>query len=241
MKDSKLSLIGNSLKRFSWPEPEAKAIDTLTSFVRDTEHELLSVVTALQANIDLLYNEQLRNHLPVDRFSIVNRTITRLITDTNVLVSISELAKVPRSNQKQMLEGLMQEIAAETQLAFRNSQVSLTCDIAAGTTLIGQARSLKLMITGMLLAVLHECHKLEIVRIVGLTNKRRVSLSFDFGLESGEGVFKPWQLGQLRLMPLNGEGLSLSAVDAMARLHRGQLTVKTLSDQRHGYKLIFKI
>lgn len=241
MNDSKMTAMGHLWKCFPRLEPEEKAIDTLTSFVRDAEHELLSVVTALQAHVDLLYDEQARDHRDVDRFCVVNRTIARLITDTNTLVYISEQAKAPRSNQKQMLEGLMQEIVSDTRSAFSISQVLLSCDIAAGTILIGNAGPLKLMITGMLLTVLNKCHKLDIIRVVGATDNRRVSLSFDAGSQDGGGVFEPWRLGKLRLMPLNGEGIGLSAIDAMARLHHGQLTVRTLSDERHGYRLIFRI
>ena len=40
--------------------PEEMAMDTLTAFVRDAEHDSLAVVTALQAHIDLLHDEQVR-------------------------------------------------------------------------------------------------------------------------------------------------------------------------------------
>jgi light-regulated signal transduction histidine kinase (bacteriophytochrome) len=241
MNDSKLPTVVNSWNLFPWLEPQEKAIDTLTAFIRDAEHELLSVVTALRAHIDLLYEEQVLNEQNVDRFSIVNQTIDRLITDGDVLASVSKLAQTPRTNQKQKLEELMQEIAVETRSAFSSKEVSLSCEIAAGTTLIGNAAPLKLMITGMLLAFLHKCHRLDTVRIVGVTNKRRVFLSFNTGLESGECVFKPWQLGELRLSPMNGDGIQLSAVDAMARLHHGLLAVRTLPNYRQEYRLTFRV
>lgn len=133
------------------------------------------------------------------------------------------------------------EIAQETQSAFSSGQVSLFCDIAKDTILIGNVGPLKVMITAMVLAMLHQCHELEVVRIVGLTHKKRVSLSFDIGLEANERVFKPWRLGELRLMPTNGEGINLAAVDAMAPLHHGRLSVSTLSDERHVYRLIFRV
>ena len=226
---------------FPWLTPEEKAIDTLTAFVHDAEHELLSVITALQGHVDLLHAEQALNGVDADRVATIDRTISRLITDTNVLASVADLAKAPRSNQKQLVETLMQEIAAETRTAFSTKQVSLSCDIASGLTLVGRAGALKLMITGMLLAVLHRCRKLESVRIVGVTTKRLLSLSFDTGEDAGEGEFKPWQLGELRLMPLNGDAIGLAAVDAMARLHRGHLSVSNLADHRHGYRLVFNV
>jgi hypothetical protein len=241
MTDSISIVPPDSRNDLSLLKPEEKAIDTLTAFVRDAEHDLLSVVTALQAHIDLLYEEQISNHMPVDRFAVLNRSIARLIADTTVLASVSELALAPRSKQKLLLEGLMQEIAAETRSAFSSSQVSLSCEIATGTTLFGNAGSLKVMIKGMVLTVLHKCHKLETVRIVGLTHKKRVSLSFDIGLEAYEGAFEPWQLGELRLIPTNGEGIRLAAVDAMARLQHGQLSVCTAPDLRPRYRLTFRV
>src|SRR5690606_37957934 len=96
--------------------------------------------------IDLLHDEQVRNNMPVDRFAVLNRSIARLIMDTTVLASVSELAQTPRSKQRQTLEQLVQEIADETQSAFSNSQVSLSCEIVKGTSLIGNAGSLKTMI-----------------------------------------------------------------------------------------------
>jgi hypothetical protein len=241
MNNSILVMLANSWKRVPWLQPEERTIDTLTAFVRDAEHDILSAVMALQAHIDLLHDEQERNHMPVFRFAVLNRAIARIVTDITVLDAISELLLTPRSNQKQMLEGLMQEIAQETQSAFNTSQVLLSCNIATGTTLVGNSGALKVMIRGIVLAVLHKSHEFETVRIVGLTHKKRVSLSFDTGPESIEGVFKPWQLGELRLTPTNGEGISLAAVDAMARFHHGHLSVSTLSDQRHGYRLIFNV
>lgn len=224
---------------------DERAIDTLTAFVRDAEHDILSVVTALQAHIDVLHDEQVRKQMPIDRFAVLNRAITRLITDTTALAAISELARTPRSEQKVVLAVLMQEIAAELRSEFTKSRVLLSCDIATGTTLIGDVGPVKTMITAMVVALLHKCHFLETVRIVGLTDHKRVTLSFDIGNQPrkgtfSRGAFEPWRLGELRLLPTNGEGISLSAVDALARLHHGQLSVTTLPNERQAYRLTFR-
>jgi signal transduction histidine kinase len=227
-------------KQFPWLQPKEKAIETLTAFVLDTEHDLLAVITALQAHIDLLRDEQTLRDLPVDRFVFLNRGMDRLVADANALAAVSALARGKRSKSKQLLNKLMQEIAAETQEAFSANRVSFFYNIAEGTTLSGNADALKEMITKMVLTVLHACHKLETVSVVGITLKKRVSLSCEPGLEASDGTFKAWQLGELRLIPMNGDGLSMSAIDAMARLHHGQLSVVTLPDQRHGFKLTLK-
>ncbi len=226
-------------KRLSQTQDEDSAFDTLTAFVKDTEHELISVVTALQAHIDVLHDEQIRNQLPVERFAALDRAVTRIISDTNTLASVSEQAHKPLSTQKLTLEMLISEIVDETRSAFKKSQVTLSCNIAKGTTLIGNAGSMKSMIKGIVLTVLDKCHQTETLSIVGLTHKKCVSLSFGIGLETGDGEFTPWELGKLRLLPANGEGITMSTVDAMARLNHGNLSVRTSTDQRQGYRLRF--
>ncbi len=104
-------------------ESPERSIDTLSAFVKDAEHDILSVITALQAHIDLLHEEQVRNHMSVDRFAILNRSIARIVTDATSLSSVSELAHAPRSKERVILDVLMQEIAAETRSAFSKSQV----------------------------------------------------------------------------------------------------------------------
>lgn len=217
-----------------------RSLDTLSAFVKDAEHDILSVITALQAHIDLLHDEQVRNHMSVDRFAILNRSIARLVTDAISLSSVSELAHAPQSKGKVILDLLMQEIAAETRSVFSKSQVSLSCTIAAGTSLIGDADSVKTMITVLLLTILRQCRLLETISIVGMADSdERVILSFNTGKESCKGMPSPWRLGELRLMPTSGEGIELSAVAAMAKLHHGQLSVSTPQNEPGEYWLTF--
>lgn len=241
MKNALSALLSKLYYCLPWTKPEEKAVDTLTAFVRDAEHDLFSVLTALQAHLDLFHDEQDSNHSPVTRFVVLNRAVARISADISAITAISDLVMDPPSQQKQMLEGIMQEIAKETQPAFTTSQVSLSCHIATGTRLSGNPVALKVMIGGMVLALLHECHKFETLKIIGRTRNKRVSLSFDTGTPVVEAAFKPWRLGQLRLIPTNGQGLNLAAVAAMAQLHHGQLSVRTFSDRRHGYRLTFNV
>jgi signal transduction histidine kinase len=220
---------------------DARGFDTLTAFLQDAEHDIMAVVTALQAHIDVLRDECLRNHMPADRFVVLNRSIARIVSDMSDLASISETANSPRSKHKLILEAIVQEITAETRAVFSNNSVLLACDIAEGTTLLGDPDPVKAMITRVVLSLLAKCKKLETVKIVGLRENKRVSLSFTIGLEPAQGAFKSWRLGDLRLMHTNGEGIGLSAVDAMARLHNGQLSVSHEPNERHGYKLTFKV
>ena len=230
-----------SLKRrfHAYQAPE-NAVETLTAFVRDTEHEILSVVTTLQAHIDLLHTEQLRYNLPLDRFTYINQSMDRLVADTISLGSVSELTKSPRSKQKQSLEHLVRDITEETRATFERNNVSLSCSIVKGTTLTGNANALKLIIKEVVLAVLQKCRQYETVRITGSSLKKKVSLLCDRGSEANENEFSPWQLGKLHLLPTNGEGIKLSAVDAMARMNRGHLSVRSSLDNRPVYRLSFQ-
>jgi hypothetical protein len=218
---------------------DRNGIETLAAFVRDAEHDVLSVVTALQAHVDLLQDEIERNHIAINRFVILNRAIARIATDVTVLSAFSDHVRIPPCNQKQLLEGLMADIAVDTKAAFDISQVSLVCRIAKGTTLIGSPTSLKVMITAMVLAVLNHCQESETINVVGLAQNGRVTLSVDTVVDPSIDTFKPWNLGELHKNPSNGDSISVAAIEAMARMHHGQLSMSTLPDSRHGYRLMF--
>jgi light-regulated signal transduction histidine kinase (bacteriophytochrome) len=222
-------------------EHQERAIDTLTAFIRDVEHDVLSVATALQAHVDLLCEEQPSTGSPSVRFAALNRTIARVITDITYLSSVSELAATPPPKQKLILEGLIEEIARETQSAFTSRHVSLCCQIVAGTAVTCNTGPLKVMVTALVLVVLHECQERESIRIAVQTKGKHVYLSVDGGLPADAGAFKPWRLGELRLRPTNGDGITLAVVDALARLQHGRLSVSTGSSQRHGFRLILKV
>jgi light-regulated signal transduction histidine kinase (bacteriophytochrome) len=241
MTDSPLVRLSKLSNRLLKRRSEKAPIETLTAFVRDAEHDVLTVVTALQAHVDLLREEQERNNKPVVRFTIVNRAIARVISDISVLTVISDLVLKPRSTDKQALDTLMQEVATDTESAFKERSVSLSWNIPVGTTLLGEANALKVMITALLLFVLHHSLQSDNVTVLSVTSDNRLCLSFDTGSQINEGTFKPWQLGRLELSPVNGEGIKLSAVDAIARLHDGHLDVRNLSGERFGYALIFDL
>lgn len=230
----------NELRTIAVKKNHATALDTITLLVRDTEHEFITIITALQAHIDLMQMEQSRNKLVTDRIAVLNRATARILKNTTALLAVSEEAQAPQSRRKVRLQMLMDEITADTILAFQKSKVALSCDIAAGTILAGRTSPVKLMIKSVVLAVLDKCHERETVQVVALKQKNRISLSVDTGSGADNGTFKPWNLGKLRLMPTNGEGIALAAVDAMARLHHGSLRVATRPDQRHRYKLVFQ-
>lgn len=215
-------------------------LDTLSLFVRDTEHEFIAVITALQAHIDLLDLESGRNKLPAARIAVLKRITARLVRDTASLAAVSDAAQAPQGRRQIRLQKVMQEITADTILAFRRNKVALSSDIAADTVLMGQSLPVKDMIKSVVLTLLDKCHARETIQVVGLMRKDRLSLSFDTGIGANSDKFKPWKLGSLRLMPTNGEGIGLSAVDAMARLHHGNLNIATMPDKRLSYKLIFR-
>src|SRR5437868_15481207 len=123
MKNSIWKELRDLCARLPWRRPKQASFDTLTAFVRDAEHDILLAAMALQAHVDLLHYEQDHNQMPVFRFSILNRSIGRIITDVSILGVISELMQAPRSKQKQTVEEMMNEITKETQSAFSTSEV----------------------------------------------------------------------------------------------------------------------
>lgn len=239
MNNSMLSKRSNPGSPRNGIKPVETRMETLTAFIRDTEHELLSLVTEIQAHLDLLHGEQIRNKLPVDRFALLNHAVERLTTDTAVLASVSEIAQKPQPKKKLLLQKLMQEVVGETTAEFDTCKVGLTSEIVDRTILSGNAAALKFMITRLILAVLHECKQAETVIMRGLTRNGRIVLLFDRGSKDEESEFKTWRLGKLHLLPQNGDGIALSAVDAIARFYHGHLCVRNTPDLRAEYRLTF--
>jgi hypothetical protein len=122
MNDSLPTILGNLWKRSPWSTTDKIALDTVTGYVQDTEHDLLSIITALQANVELLRDEQMRNHLSVDRFIMFSRAISRLISDITAVASVSTLASASPSKKRHLLTALIEEISAETREEFKTSQ-----------------------------------------------------------------------------------------------------------------------
>ena len=237
-----ISILWSDLwSRLSRKNRDQEALDVLQAFIRDAEHELLALVTALKAHIDLLNGEQLSNIIATDRFLSLNRAIARLTIVTDFLASISEQTQGIQTKQKIIMEQLMQKITTDTSVLFGTNQVSLSYNIAGDAQLFGQMGPLKTMITLLALVIFNKCHKHEIINITGLLQKKCLSLLFSTDLDTYGVLFKPWQLGNLRQIPTNGEGIGLAAVSAMARLCGGQLSVGSLPDDRHEYKLVFGV
>ncbi len=229
----------NRLMQSPWSQYDRKAMDILAAFIHDAEHEMKTVITALQAHIDLWHHEQSLNYVSQERYGVLNRAVARLISDTNILAAVTELTTTPQVNTRIKLQGLIEEITDETRSNFREQDVFINANITSESSLNGSAIALKLMLKETVLALLQECKKKETISITGQTEKKGMSLIFETGADENHGKFEDWQLGKLRLNPSNGEGISLAAVDAIARMHRGQLAVKTSKNQRHEYRLLF--
>ncbi len=215
------------------------SIEILVAFVRDAEHEMLAVATSLQAQIDLIEKEQSESVDSAARFPALNRAVSRLVSDATILTSVSELTLLPRVKTRQNVETMMRDIATETRSKFANSEVYICCNIAPSIHVYGRTEAFKLMFKETVLALLLECEKLETIRISAKVVNKNVCLSFDTGTKDKLQKFEPWRLGKLRLHPINGEGISLAAIDAVARLNSGRLSVKSLPNRRHEYRLSF--
>ncbi len=200
---------------------------------------MISATTALQAHLDLLHGEQLRNRLPVDRFDVLNHAVGRLIKDAGILATVASEAESPGARRRWSLKKLIQDVVEETSAALSISKVSLQFDIPENATVVGNDGLLKMMIKEIVLVILPTCRELETLNIIGLSLQKRISLSFEIGSVLNNREFLSWQLGSLRLLPTNGEGIMLSAVDAMAKLNNGFLSVRGSTDNRKGYKLTF--
>lgn len=239
MFNSIRSTIINSWKRLIDCARRRQAITTLTLYIKDTEHEKLAVITALKAHMDLLHDEHLRNSISTDRFLILNRSIFRLITDIESLSLVAALATKPESIQRLLVKNLIEETTLELQSELDTKGVTISLDIEERMTVKGDLIQTKHIFTQILIAILNECKNSDTIKVEGCSDKKRVSLTFSVGILAGESEFLPWRLGELHLIPMNGEGINLATVDAMARLQDGWLSVSNFMTDRKAYKLVF--
>lgn len=232
------SKIYNNSKKLRYKE---NAVDTLSAFNIDFEHELHAVTTVIQAQIDLVFDERIENSDPISRATILNRNLDRLVKDTKSLSVVSNLAKLPQSKEKVRFQSLLEAVAYDTLPEFSARETSLSFFDAQESSLFGYSESLEHMLIRVVLIVLQLNKALDIVTIVVESSKENVSLIFDSGIKDNEKPeFKRWQLGKLHLMATNGDGIMLSAVDAIARMHSGYLSISTALSKKQTFKLILK-
>ncbi|MBP7861739.1 HAMP domain-containing histidine kinase [bacterium] len=239
MRESILSKMKKSWKHLVCRKADNQNIETLTSYIMDTEHEELSVITALKAHLDLMQDELARNSQPLSRFVILNRSIIRLISDIESLTSVSQQAIAEPQKQKLVLEDLLKEIEISTQPEFSEKEVSLSWNIKKGTVLIGNAIQMKHMLTEIIYNILHGCKKLDNINITGQEKKRCVSMTFSANPIPTVTDYIPWRLGELRLIPSNGDGIGLATIAAMAKLQHGQLSITGFKTEKQVFKLVF--
>lgn len=239
MRESILSKMKKSWRHLVCRKSDNQTIETLTSYIKDTEHEELTVITALKAHLDLMHDELKRNSQPLSRFAILNRSVMRLINDIESMASVSQQAIATQLNQKLVLEDLIKEIEVSTKSEFIEKEVSLSWNIKKGTVLIGNAIQMKHMLTEIIYNILHSCKKLDNINITGQEQKKCVSMTFSANPIPTETDYIPWRLGELRLLPTNGDGIGLATVAAMARLQHGQLSITGFKTEKQVFKLIF--
>lgn len=216
-------------------------IDTLAAFVKDFIHELFAVLTALQANVDLLQEDKTSSDSSEKRFAAANRAISRLVRDTRELSDVLKISTLTSKREKVRLDLLMKEIKEETQSEFSLKDTELCSEIAFGTTLLGNSDSIKKMITSIVLNVLGMAKGFSTIKVVGLSTENSTEVLIFDGLDSGDGEFIPWKLGQLKLTPINGDLITLSAVDAIAKFNLGYLSIRSSEVQPKAYRLSFEI
>lgn len=239
MHESILSKMKKSWRHLVCSKTDNHTIETLTSYMKDTEHEELTVITTLKAHLDLMHDELRRNSQPLTRFAILNRSVMRLKNDIEAMASVSQQAIATQLNQKLLLEDLIQEVEVSTQAELGEKEVTLSWNIKKGTVLMGNAIQMKHMLTEIIYNILHGCKRLDNINITGYEQNKCVSMTFSANPIPTETNYIPWRLGELRLIPSNGDGIGLATVAAMARLQHGQLSITGFRTENQVFKLIF--
>ncbi|MBX9725441.1 MAG: hypothetical protein K2X81_28850, partial [Candidatus Obscuribacterales bacterium] len=152
---------------------------------------------------------------------------------------VAELAKARLSKQPIIMDKLIKAAVVEVRLLLLRRKISVSNNISKEQTLTGDTNPLRLLFKALLLTAIANCDEGDKINIE--CAEKESNLSFTLGTELGSDncFFEAWRLGELRLIASHDQGIELAAIDAMARMQGGYLSVCTKLDKYSGYRLTF--
>jgi signal transduction histidine kinase len=213
----------------------------LRQFMSDAGHELATPVSIIKANVESLEaelkEEKALNESSASRLQVLLRAADRmgyLVHDLSFL-SKTENPNLKPAKEVVTLEKIVGPIVEEFSELFKekNIELSYACKSWQPMAIVGNADSLKRMMTNLLQNALRYTDAGGKV-IVSLTSEgnNAVLTVADTGIgipeESLPHVFERFfRVEQSRSRASGGSGLGLAIVRAIAEAHNGQVTVKS--------------
>ena len=213
--------------------PVEESFAVLRRFMTDAGHELRTPIINIQANAEAMELEIPASEQENNRLAVITRSTERMANLVKDLMLLSKMESPQIYSNKNSLdfEKLVRGVVEEFQELFKAKSITLTTKRIGPATVVGDAESLKRLVTNLLQNALRYTENSGTVDIgvesLGRTTKLTVS---DTGIgippESLQAIFQRfYRVDKSRSRNQGGAGLGLSIVKAIVDTHRGRIDV----------------
>jgi signal transduction histidine kinase len=213
--------------------PVEESFAVLRRFMTDAGHELSTPISIIQANAEAMEVEIPASEQENNRLAVITRSTERMANLVKDLMLLSKMESPQIYSNKNSLdfEKLVRGVVEEFQELFKAKSITLTTKRIGPATVVGDAESLKRLVTNLLQNALRYTENSGTVDIgvesLGRTTKLTVS---DTGIgippESLQAIFQRfYRVDKSRSRNQGGAGLGLSIVKAIVDTHRGRIDV----------------
>jgi signal transduction histidine kinase len=215
--------------------PVEESFSVLQRFMSDAGHELSTPISIIQANAEAMEVELPPSDASNKRLAVIYRSTDRignLVSDL-MLLSKMESPHLSKRNSTLDLAKLVRGVVEEFQELFKSKSIELRFDHTGAAPIVGDAESLKRVITNLLQNAMRytDGGGLVEVKLENLGRNLRLTVA-DTGIgipaESLPHIFdRFYRVDKSRSRVQGGSGLGLSIVKAIVDAHRGKIDLRS--------------
>jgi signal transduction histidine kinase len=213
--------------------PVEESFAVLQRFMTDAGHELSTPISIIQANAEAMEVELQENEASQNRLAVITRSTERManLVKDLMLLSKMESPQVYWTKAPLDFEKLVRGVVEEFQELFNAKSITLVTDRIGPATAVGDAESLKRLVTNLLQNALRYTDASGTVEVSVESFGRGTKLTVsDTGMgippESLQSIFQRfYRVDKSRSRSQGGSGLGLSIVKAIVDTHRGKIEV----------------
>lgn len=215
--------------------PVEGSFHSLRRFMSDAGHELKTPLSIIQANAESIESEISSQESASNRLAVIMRSTERLgnlVRDLSLLSKMESptvITKRTPIDLGQLVRGILEEFEE----LFKNKNISLTIDQIQSISLMGDADSLKRLLTNLLENALRYTEaggRVFVSLDTAGRNARLVIKDTGIGIptESLPKIFdRFYRVESSRSRAAGGSGLGLSIVRAIVDAHKGKIDVSS--------------